>query len=155
MYGRSGAEQILNAHTMHSPKIYTYNVKNPHTAFEIYILCKGLNSGKPLDKPCPNCFVIACSNQQQRDFYYTICFALWKAKYFHQWLTGSVIPFLRIDDFKKQLQCQAENLRSKEPSFSTTVDQIKAIEQKEKQMLQQLVLLQDLKKAMLYRYLKR
>ena len=87
---RAKADTNFKASIMHSPKIHTFNPKNQTSDFDVYILCKGLNSGKPLEKPCPNCFVIACKNSDDMDFYKTLSFGLWKAKHFHQFLTGSV-----------------------------------------------------------------
>jgi len=125
---------------MHSPKFQTFSVKNQSTQFEFYILCKGLNSGKPLDKPCPNSYV---------------SFGLWKAKHFHQLLTGSVIPFIRIDEFKKEVATQAEHVSKQRTAYAKTIDKIKLLEQKEKQLQQYLAVIQDVKRATIYRYLKR
>ncbi len=151
---RSVAEQNLNAHTMHSPKFQTYSVKNQSTSFEFYILCKGLNSGKPLTAPCPNCFVCICKNEEQKDFYFWLLFGLWKAKHFHQFLTGSVIPFIRIADLKNEVCIQAEKVSQQEKEYKSTVDKIKQLEEKEKAIRQNLALINDLKRAMIYRHLK-
>lgn len=63
--------KIFKADSMKTPKIYTYSPKNATTAFDLYALSKGLNSGKPLEKPCPNCFVISCRNAEELDQYRT------------------------------------------------------------------------------------
>ena len=140
---------------MHSPKIHTFNPKNPVSDFSVFILCKGLNSGKPLEMPCPNCFVIACKNADEMDFYKTLAFGLWKAKHFHQFLVGSVIPFIRIDDFKSTIKTQAEEVSKNKLAFDTDVQKVKLIERKEKQMYETLALLADVKRAMMHRYFKR
>jgi hypothetical protein len=94
---------------MQSVKIYTFNPKNQVNEFDVFALCKGLNSGKPLEKPCPNSFVLACKNQAEKDFYTTLLFGLWKVKHFYQFLTGSVIPFIRISVIlKAPVKAQAE-----------------------------------------------
>ena len=152
---RSVAEQNLNAHTMHSPKFQTFSVKNQSTSFEFYVLSKGLNSGKPLEKPCPNSFVCICKNQDEKEFYFWLLFGLWKAKHFHQLLTGSVIPFIRIDEFKKEVATQAEHVGKQKTAYTKTIDQIKLLEQKEKQLQQYLAVIADVKRATIYRYLKR
>ena len=131
---------------MHSPKFQTFSVKNQSTQFEFYILCKGLNSGKPLETPCPNSFVCICKNQDEKDFYFWLLFGLWKAKHFHQLLTGSVIPFIRIDEFKKEVATQAEQVSKQHQAYTNTINQIKLLEQKEKQMLQNLALIKDVKR---------
>ena len=140
---------------MHSPKFQTYSVKNQSTGFEFYILSKGLNSGKPLTAPCPNSFVCICKNEEQKDFYFWLLFGLWKAKHFHQFLVGSVIPFIRIDDFKSTIKAQAEEVSKNKYAFVKDVHKVKLIERKEKQMYEYLALLADVKKAMMYRHFKR
>jgi hypothetical protein len=152
---RAKADTNLKASIMHSPKIHTFNPKNPVSDFSVFILCKGLNSGKPLEKPCPNCFVIACKNADEMDFYKTLAFGLWKAKHFHQFLVGSVIPFIRIDDFKSTIKTQAEEVSKNKLAFATDVQKVKLIERKEKQMYETLALLADVKRAMMHRYFKR
>ena len=145
----------FKAISMHSPKFQTYSPKNQATEFEFYILCKGLNSGKPLTAPCPNSFVCICKNQKQKDFYFWLLFGLWKAKHFHQLLTGSVIPFIRIDEFKSTIKAQAEAVSKDKYAFVQDVHKVKLIERKEKQMYETLALLADVKKAMMYRHFKR
>ena len=139
---------------MHSPKFQTYSPKNQATEFEFYILCKGLNSGKPLTAPCPNSFVCICKNQKQKDFYFWLLFGLWKAKHFHQLLTGSVIPFIRIAEFKQEVSTQAVVVSTQENEYTATVDKIKQLEERDKNIRQQLALINDLKRAMIYRHLK-
>ncbi|CAN5350146.1 hypothetical protein BH09BAC2_BH09BAC2_15630 [soil metagenome] len=140
---------------MHSPKFHTFSVKNEKTSFEFYVLSKGLNSGKPLENPCPNSFVCICKNQDEKEFYFSLLFGLWKAKHFHQLLTGSVIPFIRIDEFKKEMATQAEHVGKQKTAYTKTIDQIKLLEQKEKQLQQYLAVIADVKRATIYRYLKK
>ena len=140
---------------MHIPKFQTYSVKHQSTGFEFYILSKGLNSGKPLLTPCPNSFVCICKSQEQKDFYFWLLFGLWKAKYFHQFLTGSVIPFIRLSDLKNEILTQAEKVSKQEKEYKSTVDKIKQLEEKERAIRQNLALINDLKRAMIYRHLKR
>lgn len=89
------------------------------------------------------------------DFYKTLSFGLWKAKHFHQFLTGSVIPFIRISDFKGTIKAQAEEVSKNKYAFVKDVHKVKLIERKEKQMKEYLLLLADVKRAMIYRHLKR
>ena len=135
-------------------KIYTFNPKNQVNQFDIFVLCKGINSGKPLNAPCPNSFVIACKNQADKDFYGTLLFGLWQIKYFHTFLTGSVIPFLRIADFKQAIKSQGNRVCIKPKDFMQDVETVKLIEAKQKQFTEQMAMLNDLKKALIYRHLK-
>lgn len=93
-------------------------------------------------------------NEEQKDFYYWLFFGLWKAKHFHQFLTGSVIPFIRIDEFKNEVCIQAEVVSKQEKQYTATVDKIKQLDEREKNIRQQLALINDLKRAMIYRHLK-
>jgi hypothetical protein len=140
---------------MKQAKVFTYSKQYQVKEFDVFILSKGLNSGKPLDAPCPNCFVISCSSKAIANYYGVLCYGLHKAKHFHQLLTGSVIPFLRIDDFKKEIAIQCENINKNPEAFTADVNKIKLMEEKQKVMQQQIQLLGDLKRAILYRHLKR
>ena len=140
---------------MKAVKISTYNPKNQKSNFELYVLCKGLNSGKPLDQPCPNCFVIQCKNQQELDMYRNLLFGLWESKAFHQLLVGSVIPFIRIDDFRKIVSQQVQHLQGKEKAFKADVQKVKALELKERQMYEQLLLISELKRIYIARHLRK
>lgn len=140
---------------MKAVKIFTYNPKNQKSDFEFYALSKGLNSGKPLGIPCPNCFVISCRNTEELDVYRSLLFGLWKAKAFHQLLVGSVIPFIRINDFKNLILEQVKHIKGKEQVFTNDVQKVKALEQKERAMYEQLLLISELKRIYIARHLKR
>lgn len=136
-------------------KIFTYNPKNQKSEFEFYALSKGLNSGKPLDIPYPNCFVISCRNAEEKDIYSSLLFGLWKAKAFHQLLVGSVIPFIRINDFKNFVFEQVSHLKGKEKAFKKDLQRTKILEQQEKRLQEQILLISELKRIYIARHLKR
>lgn len=140
---------------MKAVKIFTYNPKNQKSEFEFYALSKGLNSGKPLDRPCPNCFVIFCRNAQDLDVYRSLLFGLWKTKAFHQLLVGSVIPFIRINDFKNFVFEQVSHLKGKEKAFKKDLQRTKILEQQEKRLQEQILLISELKRIYIARHLKR
>lgn len=140
---------------MKAVKIITYNPKNQKSDFEFYALSKGLNSGKPLDSPCPNCFAIYCRNAEEMDVYRSLLFGLWKSKAFHQFLIGSVIPYIRIGDFKNFVVEQTSHLKGKEKVFKNDIRKIKTLEQREKHIYEQLLLISELKRIYIARHLKR
>ena len=140
---------------MVAPKIQQFNSKNDYPAFTLFALCKGLNSGKPLEKPCPNCFAILCRTQEEFDFYKSIIYGLWFTKGFHPLLVGSVIEFIRIADFKKLVFATAERLRPTYADFSADAVKAKNYERMQKKLLAQAALLADLRRAILYRHLRR
>lgn len=67
----------------------------------IFILNKGVNSGKPQKEPFTNSFIIQFPNEEDVETVFWLAHSLWKSKFWHQSLCSSVIPFLRIHDFKK------------------------------------------------------
>lgn len=89
------------------------------------------------------------------DFYRSLLFGFWKTKVFHQLLVGSVIPFIRISDFKNITFEQASHLQSKEQLFTNDIQKVKALEQKERAMCEQLLLISELKRIYIARHLKR
>ena len=65
----------------------------------IYVLSRGLNSGKPLDAPCPNCFQIVSPNPKQAK---AVARILFESGNLRPFLHGSVIEFVRIDVYRSQ-----------------------------------------------------
>ncbi len=142
---------ITKQHAMQRPEIRYYNPTKAIQPNDLFILCKGLNSGKPLAKPCPNCFVIHCSYLEEYQFYYALCFGLWKARYYNIYLTGSVIEFLRIADFKMIIRKKSGMLQPAE--FFKTVEKVMLIEKQELAIREQLKLMAEIKICLLRRHL--
>ena len=139
---------------MVAPKIQQYSPKNSYAAFTLFALCKGLNSGKPLENPCPNCFAILCRTQEEFDFYKSIIYGLWFTKGFHPLLVGSVIEFIRIGDFKKLVWETAERLRPTYKDFSNDAVKARNYERLQKQYLERAALIADMRRALIYRHLR-
>jgi len=123
-------------------------ISNPH----FFVLNKGLNSGKPLMVACPNCFIIQAESEEFKEVLYWITFALWKTKAFHPYLIGSVIPFIRIGIYKQLISEKIELVKANPIEFAKTIKQLNFIEAKEKQLKENLKLIQDLKRAYVYQY---
>lgn len=66
-----------------------------------FILNRGLNTGKPMNEPCPNCFVCICKNRADKENLYWLLFALWQSKEIKRQLIGSVILYIRKRDLEK------------------------------------------------------
>lgn len=64
----------------------------------MFLLNKGMNSGRPHPKPFVNCFTFIADNPEEMEMFYWITFAAWQAKLFQPYLKGSVIPFITIMD---------------------------------------------------------
>ena len=81
-------------------ELKTFSPKNQKSQFEFYILNKGKNSGKPLDEPCANCYVLSTNSEEEKQFFKTLCDGLFKSKSYYNYLKGSVILFVTINDCK-------------------------------------------------------
>ena len=132
----------------YSPKA---QINEPH----FYILCKGNNSGKPLSEPCPNCFVLTAKTEEDKQFFYSLCFGLWKAKSFEYFLKGSVIPFITIGDCKQAINTGLEQASTDLKGFNKSVKALEILEQQEKKYKETLLLINDAKRAIFYRYIKK
>ena len=91
------SESMLNFINQTHRKNTIYS--KPH----LFVLNKGLNSGKAQKTESTNSFVIIFQNQEDCESLFFIAYSLWKTKYWHQFLYGSVIPFLRLLNFNKEL----------------------------------------------------
>ena len=135
-------------------KIKTYCKGQPFSKNYFYILSKGLNAGKPLTEPCPNCFVFQSENEQEKNFYYWLAFCLWQADKFKLYLVGSVIPFIRISDIKEVME-QADRQANQNPSeYNKSLQLLIQIDKQSKIIIQQLKLIKQAKKAIVYKVLK-
>ena len=125
--------------------------KNPH----FFILNKGMNTGKHLEAPCPNCFVIIfqCSNDSEN--MESICKSLWRVKFWHRFLIGSVIPYIRINDFAKTLNLKANEMMNDFEQHKKNVEALKLLEQKEKQFQENINLINEMRRVIIHRYCKK
>lgn len=120
----------------------------------LFLLNKGLNSGKPQKEPFTNSFVIIFENQEDVDNVFFISYSLWKTKFWHQFLIGSVIPFLRLQEFKKEFNQKVNALMQEHEKHKKSVAALKLLEEKENQFLKNLNLISDLRKVIIYQYIK-
>ena len=133
-------------------KITTYSPDQSRTSFAFFILNKGMNSGKPMQHPCPNCFTFHASTQEEKDLYYWLCFEMWKAHTFHPYLRGSVIPFIIKSDLV-QLIRDAATIALKAPGqFEKAIEAFKIVEHQEQQFHRNLHLIAEAKKIIFARY---
>ena len=140
---------------MQNIKIKSHKPNAMYLGDFIFILNKGLNSGKPMHEPCPNCFVMQFSNNEDKESYYWLSYSLWKAKFWHLHLVGSVIPFLRICDFKKEFDSKTNDMMQEQEQHAKNVKALRLLEQKEAQFHKNLALINDMKRVILYRYINK
>jgi hypothetical protein len=130
-------------------------MKNEYTnKNHFFILSKGLNVGKPLDKPCPNCFVLFAKCEIEKQQLYWICFGLWQGNFFHRFLTGSVIPFIRLHDLKQVINEALQKAELNPSAFEKSIEVLNKLNTHQENIHQQLTLIKQAKKALMYKIMK-
>ena len=133
-------------------KITTYTPDQKRSPFAFFILNKGMNSGKPMEHPCPNCFTFNSADQSEKELYYWICFGLWQSRSFHQHLIGSVIPFIRLHELSQVISQASEKAQANRGTFQKTVEALKILDRQEKQFHRNILLIAEAKKAIFANY---
>jgi hypothetical protein len=135
-------------------QIKTHKIKNTYADAHFFILSKGSNCGKPMDVPCPNCFVCICKNDEEKQKMYWLFYGLWQGLFFHPFLTGSVIPFIRLDDLKNVVKIALTKIELQPQQFEKNISMIKLLNEKSKIIQEQIILIKQAKKSLMYQILK-
>lgn len=122
--------------------------KQPH----VFILNKGMNSGKPQKEPFTNSFVVICENESDCENLYYVAYSLWKSNFWHQHLVGSVIPFIRLPEFKKEFIRKANILMQEHEQHKKHITTLQMLESSEKQFQKNLNRINDLRRAIIHGY---
>lgn len=133
-------------------KISTFSNQKSYNQCCVFVLSVGNNSGKVLENPCPNCFVIECLSIQQKALYKNLVSSLFKASVFEEYYVGSVYNFLRLSDFTKIIR-ENERLLT-DLCFKKSVSQLELLEKLQKQYLNNLSLIQDAQRALARKIIK-
>ena len=135
--------------------IKTHRVGTVYTKPHLFILNKGMNSGKPQKVPFTNSFVIILQNEEELESLFFVAYSLWQTKFWHPFLVGSVILFLRLPDFKNEFIPKASLMMSEHNEHLKNVAALKLLEQQEQQFHQNINLINDLRKVILHRYCRK
>lgn len=148
-------EKSFKRHDMINFKLKHYQSGSTCNLPHFYILNKGMNTGKPLKEPCPNCFVIEFFCTSDFEDMEAICSSLWKDKFWHQFLIGSVIPYIRIGDFSKNLALKSHEMMLDFEQHKKDMKTLKMLLEKEEQFQQNINLINDLRRVIMHRYCKK
>lgn len=135
--------------------IKTHQKDTTYKGNQIFILNKGMNSGKPQKEPFTNSFVIMFPDEKDSETVYWLAYSLWKSKFWHQFLIGSVIPFLRINDFKKDFDSKVNEMMQEHELHQKQVQALRLLEQKENQFHKNINLINEMRKEILSQYYKK
>ena len=135
--------------------IKTHQKDTVYTGNQIFILNKGMNSGKPQNEPFTNSFVMIFPNEQEAETVYWLAYSLWKSNFWHQFLIGSVIPFLRINDFKKDFDFKVKEMLQEHDLHQKQIKALRLLEQKEDQLQQNILLINEMRRTILNSYCRK
>lgn len=137
-----------------SVKIKTHKPGRCYSENHFFILSKGNNAGKPLAAPCPNCFVLLAESDTEKDLLYWLCYGLWQGRCFRVYLSGSVIPFIHLQDLRKVIVFAHEKVEGKKEGFAKAIEVLKSCAAHEEKITKQLMLIKDAKRAIMHRLLQ-
>jgi hypothetical protein len=139
---------------MRKLNIKTHKMNNHYSGKFFFILSKGLNAGKPLDNPCPNCFVLFAENEEEKNVVYWICFGLWQAGMFRPFITGSVIPFIRLEDLRTVISNAWNKVKGSSIDFKSSIQVLRKLQECQENIEKQLHLVKQAKKSLMYKVLR-
>lgn len=145
---------ILKTESMLNFIIKTHQKNTSYTKPHLFILNKGMNSGKPQKEPFTNSFVVIFENEEDCENVFWITYSLWQSKFWHRNLVGSVIPFLRLTDFIEEFSAKAYEMLNDFEQHQKDIQALRLLELKEKQFHQNINLINDLRRVILHRYHK-
>ena len=149
------AHHLKKTESMPNFIIKTHRKDTLYAKPHLFILNKGMNSGKPQNTPFTNSFVVIFQNETDCESIYFVAYSLWQTKFWHQFICGSVIPFLRLPDFKNEFNPRASLMMQEHEEHQKNVAALKLLELKEKQFHENINLINDLRRSILYRYCRK
>jgi predicted YcjX-like family ATPase len=136
-------------------KIKTHKLGTQYTQPHFFILNKGNNSGKPLPEYCSNCFVFLADDLNDKEFHFFIFQGLWELRFFQPYITGSVIPFIRLEDLITVVEETLNAVNTGERTFEDLQKTLSQIEEAKTRLQTKLNYLITIRKSIFYSYLKK
>jgi hypothetical protein len=137
---------------METLQIKSHKIGREYTQPHFFILNKGNNSGKPLNQPCPNCFVCITNTSNDREQLYWLLYGLWRSNSFYQYLRGSVIPFIVVRDLKSCIVSANSIAAINQDDFNKSVSTLRTLENLEATYKKNLQLIDQAKKAVFRKF---
>lgn len=125
-------------------KDYNGNTAEPKQGETVFFIqSHGYNAGRPLKKPIPNCWEV----RTERPADYEILYIVFESKILESFFVGSVIPFIRLGDYKNIIFPILKNAIHENRIINEHYLQIRKIEQQLQQQEKIKQLLTELKKT--------
>ena len=128
-------------------QIKTYNGKTEEPKDNeviFYVQSHGLNAGRPLREPKPNCW--ECRTKRSADF--EILYIVFESRILENFIRGSVIPFITLSDYKNIITPILKNAIHENRIINEHYLQIRKIESQLQQQEKIRKLMQELKKTL-------
>lgn len=133
-------------------KIKSYNPLNQNSGANVFFIQnKGYNAGKPLKNPIANCWIIESKNP----IAFEICYMVFSSKILHSLIIGSVIPFIRLEEYKKIMIPILENPFFNNETIKAKILQIRNFDTLIQNIEKQKTLLNEMKKTISNELLKK
>ena len=126
-------------------ELKTHQIGRTYSQPHFFILNKGQNSGKPLINPCPNCFVVSVSTEEEKQILYHLSMMLQIGRFYTYYLKGSVIPFISIDDCRNILKSSYTSFLNDEFQLQKHINIVSAICKKEAELQKVISKMKNLK----------
>ncbi|MBS1682205.1 MAG: hypothetical protein JST48_10880 [Bacteroidetes bacterium] len=140
---------------MNTLKIKTHRMSEEYqNRNHFFVLSKGNNAGKPMENPCPNCFVVIANNVQEREYFYWLCYGLWVGGFFRPFLSGSVISFLRIAELREVIYQVHSKVNVRKEALMSSIEILNKLSAHQDNLIKQIQLIKHAKKALMYKMLK-
>lgn len=134
--------------------IKTHKMNRTYHENHFFILSKGNNAGRPMDRPCPNCFAVITKCPNEKQLLYWLCFGLWQCGYFQPYLTGSVIPFIRLPELKSLIRDIRSKVESRKNEYEKAVDTLNKLLRYQHHLSAQLQMINQAKKSLMWKLLR-
>lgn len=112
----------------------THQIGRTYSQPHFFILNKGLNSGKPLSNPCPNCFVVITTTEADKNTLFHLSMMLQIGGFYAYYLKGSVIPFISVDDCRYTLKKGVKSSHNISDQMQKHIKAVEVINKKEKEL---------------------
>jgi hypothetical protein len=143
--GAKRKRAILNWIAMLYFEMKTHQVGRAYSQPHFFILNKGLNSGKPLSNPCPNCFVVTVETEKVKHTLFHLSMMLQISGFYAFYLKGSVIPFITVDDCRNTLRKGLKSHENCGIELQKHIKVVAIINKKQKELQDALIKLENLK----------
>ena len=133
-------------------RTYTGTPAEPRAGEHIFFIqSHGYNAGRPLKNPIRNCWEV----RTERSADFEILYIVFESKILIPFIGGSVIPFLRLEDYRNIISPILKNAIHENRIINAHYLQIRKIEEHMQQQEKIKMLMQEMKKSLSHELFKK